>query len=108
MAEGANGKLTRRGSDRFPVLWLRRLAFALIPALISGVGLLWADRQAKIAAIQTNSLNLASITIRLDTLEQRVTENREYAAAERKEIIEEIRDLRVEVREMYRRAIRAR
>jgi hypothetical protein len=95
----------QRASDRFVHRWLRRLGYTLIPALLSAVGLMWADRAEKLAALTANTTALQVMTIRVTALEARVEENKELATDDRKEILDELKEMRKEVREMYRRAV---
>jgi hypothetical protein len=86
------------------VLWLRRVSYALIPALLSGVGLLWADRAEKITLLNKNTTAIHDVSVRVETLERRVEENKALATEDRKEILDEIKETRKEIRAMYLRA----
>jgi hypothetical protein len=94
----------RRASDTFLARWSKRFAYALIPALLSGAGVLWADRAARLKSIADNTVALNIMTFRVTALEVRVEENKNLATQDRKEILDEIREMRKEVRAMYIRA----
>ncbi len=94
----------RRSSDAFIARWLRTLAYALIPALLSGAGILWADRQARETAVVANTQAVKDFGVRVTALEKRVEENKNIAIVDRREILDELKEMRKEVREMYKRA----
>lgn len=96
-----------RSSDRFPVVYLRKGAYILLAGLLPTVGVLWRDREAKIATLNANTAGLYLVNVRVDNLEKRVNEFQASNMNGQENIQGDIRALRDEVRQMYLRAIKS-
>ncbi len=96
-----------RASDRFPQALLRKGAYLLLAASLSAVGVMWRDREAKVAALDANTAGLSLVNVRIDNLERRVDAQNAIALQGQAEIKEDLREYRDEVRKMYQRALAA-